>query len=114
MSHGVSGAVRGAAHCARREKSRDKWGTGHRAAKARGAENGDAMRRKGAARGARRVMSEGVRGRGAALRARWTVDGAAHGAWRVISEDGAGNGGAVRRKRAARGRERAGNGHDAP
>ena len=42
------------------------------------------------------------------------ADGAAHGAWRVISEDGAGNGGAVRRKRAARGRERAGNGHDAP
>ena len=52
-----------AAHCARREKSRDKWGTGRRAAKARGAENGDAMRRKGAARGARHVMSEGVRGR---------------------------------------------------
>ena len=67
MSEGGSGAVRGAAHCARREKSRDKWGTGRRAAKARGAENGDAMRRKGAARGARRVMSEGVRGRCAGL-----------------------------------------------
>ena len=49
---GGSGAVRGAAHCARRAMHTFK-GTG----------NEGGVRRKRAARGERRVMSEGVRGR---------------------------------------------------